>query len=98
MTLRPHPPSSPVSAPTDDGHNTDTMPPDPQHISPILIASTEDDSGSPPVMLIEEDEPSALGFAVRVDAADHFLRFPWAPAGNYTQVAHELPQYIQACM
>ncbi|KAH5401564.1 hypothetical protein HBI32_172400 [Parastagonospora nodorum] len=98
MTIRSHPPSSPVSAPIDDGHNADAMPADSQNISPILIDSTGDDSGSPPVMLIEEDEQSALGFTVRVDAYDHFQRFPWAPAGNYTQVAHELPQYIQASM
>jgi ubiquitin carboxyl-terminal hydrolase 34 len=97
MTIRSHPPSSPVSAPIDPGHIANAMSKHPQNISPILIVSTDDESGSPPVMLIEEDEESAVGFTVQIDAGDHFQHFPWSTAGNYAQVVHDLPQYIQGC-
>jgi ubiquitin carboxyl-terminal hydrolase 34 len=97
MTIRPHPPSSPVYAPVAQGHTANAMPEDPQTISPILIASTERESESPPIMLIGEEEESAAAFALQVDAEDHFHQFPCAYAGNYSKAVHDIPQYIQGC-
>jgi ubiquitin carboxyl-terminal hydrolase 34 len=98
MTIRSHPPSSPVPAADEQGHNANGLPEDIQNLSPLLIASTEDDSDSPPVMVIEEDDGAALGFSVQIDAEDYFRQFPYAHLGNYVQVTHDLPQYIQGSM
>jgi ubiquitin carboxyl-terminal hydrolase 34 len=99
MTIRPHPPSSPVPAAAGQGHSANDMSGDAQNISPILIASTEDESGSPPVMLIsDDDDDTALGHPVQLDSDDHFEHFIWPALGNYTKVVRELPKYIQGCM
>jgi ubiquitin carboxyl-terminal hydrolase 34 len=95
MTIRSHPPSSPVPAAAEQGHNANGLPADLQNISPILMASTEDDSGSPPIMVIEEDDEPAMAFSIPIDAEDHFRQFPYAHLGNYVQVTRDLPQYIQ---
>jgi ubiquitin carboxyl-terminal hydrolase 34 len=71
---------------------------DPQDISPIVIPSTEDEPGSPPVMLIEEDGDAAYGFPVQSDPDDHFDRFVFPALGDYSNVVRELPKYIQGCM
>jgi ubiquitin carboxyl-terminal hydrolase 34 len=94
MTIRPHPPSSPVTA-AHEGHTADGFSEDLQNLSPILIASTEDEPDSPPVMLIEEDDNAPIGFSVQTDAEDYFRAFPYANLGNYMQVTRDLPQYIQ---
>jgi ubiquitin carboxyl-terminal hydrolase 34 len=100
MTIRPHPPSSPVPAAAGQGHSANDLPEDPQNISPMLIASTEEESGSPPVMLVpeEDDDDAALGHPVQLDPDDHFQHFIWPALGNYTKVVRELPKYIQGCM
>jgi ubiquitin carboxyl-terminal hydrolase 34 len=96
MTIRPHPPSSPMPAAAGQGHAANDLPADPQTISPILIASIEDGAGSPPVMLIEEDDDAGLGYPL--DPDDHFERFIWPALGDYSKVVRELPKYIQGCM
>lgn len=98
MTIRSHLPSSPVSAPVEQGHDANTLPGDPQNISPILIASTDDESGSPPIMVIEEDEEPIPGVSVQIDAEDFFQQFPCNAARDYHKTVQELPQYIHGCM
>jgi ubiquitin carboxyl-terminal hydrolase 34 len=99
MTIRSHPPSSPVSAAVEQGHHADAMSDDTQNISPIHIPTTEDEPGSPEVVLIhDDDEPApAPAFSVQMDATHHFQRFPWSAAGDYSQVVRELPKYFQGC-
>jgi ubiquitin carboxyl-terminal hydrolase 34 len=99
MTIRSHPPSSPVSAPVEQGHDANALPGDPQNISPILIANTDDDmSESPPVTLIEEDEEPSPGVSLQVDPEDHFRMFPSNTPGDYYKGVHDIPQYFSACM
>lgn len=98
MTLRPHPPSSPPP-PADEQERTANAP---RHVglpahgqSPIVIDSSDGDSASPPVMVIEDDEPD--GFTVQLDADDYFRRFPFARPGSYASTVRELAQHIQTC-
>jgi ubiquitin carboxyl-terminal hydrolase 34 len=98
MTIRPHPPSSPVPAAAGQGHNANDLLADPQDISPIVIPSTEDEPGSPPIMLIEGDDDAAYGYPVQPDPDDHFERFVFPALGDYSKVVRELPKYIQGCM
>ncbi|KAH7065802.1 hypothetical protein BKA63DRAFT_165338 [Paraphoma chrysanthemicola] len=95
MTIRSHPPSSPVHGDTEHGNDADERLEDPQHLSPVLVAATEDDLSSPPVMAIVDDEDEiAPPFTVQPDAEDLFYRFPFPSLGDYTQVVQELPKYI----
>ncbi|KAH8724367.1 hypothetical protein GQ44DRAFT_773290 [Phaeosphaeriaceae sp. PMI808] len=101
MTIRPHPPSSPVLAAAENDCNAGNgisalphVPHEPHDHSPILVPSTVDETGSPPVMLIDDDEP-AVAFTVHMDAEDHFRRFPFTRLGSYANVVREIPQYIQ---
>jgi ubiquitin carboxyl-terminal hydrolase 34 len=96
MTIRSHPPSSPVTAAHEQGHTANDFSADldMQNLSPILIATTEDESGSPPVMLIDEDGDAPASFPVQTDAEAYFQAFPYGHLGNYLQVTRDLPQYI----
>ncbi|KAF1917381.1 hypothetical protein BDU57DRAFT_537068 [Ampelomyces quisqualis] len=100
MTIRAHPPSSPVPVPVPAAaarrHDANGLSADPQTISPILIATAEDESGSPPVMLIEEDDAPGLDDSVQIDADDHFQQFPWVLRGDYMSTVRELPKFIQS--
>jgi ubiquitin carboxyl-terminal hydrolase 34 len=98
MTIRSHPPSSPVSAPVEQGHDANALPGEPQNISPIVIANTDDMSGSPPVVLIEDDEESIPGVSLQVDPEDYFQQFPSNTPGDYYKGVHDLPQYFSGCM
>ncbi|CAO2651506.1 Nn.00g040760.m01.CDS01 [Neocucurbitaria sp. VM-36] len=95
MTIRSHPPSSPVHAEGEDSNTNglpeDTLPSQPE--SPIVIASSEEDAGSPPVMVIDDDD-EPVGFTVQVDADDHFCQFPFTRLGNYNNMARELTQHV----
>ncbi|KAF1847395.1 uncharacterized protein K460DRAFT_57668 [Cucurbitaria berberidis CBS 394.84] len=96
MTIRSHPPSSPVHAGDEDDSNTngfleDTLPA--QDDLPIVIASPEQESGSPPIMLIDDDDDSPA-FTVQLDAEDHFRQFPFARSGNYSQMVRELTHHV----
>ncbi|KAF1941907.1 hypothetical protein EJ02DRAFT_454745 [Clathrospora elynae] len=98
MTIRPHPPSSPVPAGDEDHGNADTFLEDAlpaPAMSPIVIPSSDDEAGSPPVMIIDDDDDAPVGFAVQLDAEDHFHRFPYAHIGNYSTVIRELTHHIQ---
>lgn len=100
MTIRPHPSSSPVLAATPDGPNANGFVKDAQDMSPILLAVTENDLGSPPLMIIEDDdddEASPPGFVVEIDAEDYFRRFPFSRMGPYPQAILDLPQYVSGC-
>ncbi|CAA9963455.1 Ubiquitin C-terminal hydrolase [Pyrenophora teres f. maculata] len=99
MTIRSHPPSSPVPAGDEAGHGStnhgleDALPTGEQ--SPILIASSEDEPGSPPIMIIDDDDDDdAAGFAVQVDAANHFRQFPYSHVGSYATVVRDLGQHV----
>lgn len=97
MTIRPHPPSSPVPAPAEQGQQADGTPESPQNISPVIMASTEDDDGgSPPVILVEsEDDESAAEHAIHMDPEDYFHQFPWSTSQHYSYVVHDFPKYFQ---
>lgn len=96
MTIRSHPPSSPVPAATEPGQRVDSTPETPQNISPVIMASTEDDAGSPPVVLVEsDDDDNVVDHDIQMDAEDYFHRFPWAIQQHYSYVVHDLPKYIQ---
>lgn len=97
MTIRSHPPSSPVHGETEQGHNANGSLGDPQDPSPVLVASTEDDLPSPPVMAIEDDEEVGPAFSVQPDAEDLFRRFPFPNMGDYADVVQELPKFITGC-
>lgn len=98
MTIRPHPSSSPVPAASPDGPCANGSVKDTQDISPILIAATEEDLGSPPVMIIEDDDgPSPGGYLVQIDAEDYFQRFPFARNGEYPQAILDVQQYVSGC-
>ncbi|KAF2819471.1 hypothetical protein CC86DRAFT_335799 [Ophiobolus disseminans] len=94
MTIRPHPPSSPVPAAPPDGHHANGFSEDPQEISPILIATTEDDLGSPPVVIIDNDDEPAAAYPIQMSADGHFRQFPCLTVGNYAQAVREIAQYI----
>jgi ubiquitin carboxyl-terminal hydrolase 34 len=98
MTIRSHPPSSPVTAAHEQGHTANGFSEDQdlQDLSPILIATTEDEPNSPPVMLIDEDDDAPSGFSV--DAEDYFGAFPYGHLGSYLQVTRDLPQYLHGSM
>lgn len=99
MTIRPHPPSSPVPAGDDQDSSGDTLPEDSapsQRQSPIVILSSEDELGSPPVMIVEDDEPE--DFAVQLDAEDYFRRFPCARLANYAARVRDLSHHISSSM
>lgn len=97
MTIRSHPPSSPVPAAVGQGQHANRTPETSQTISPIIMASTEDDSGSPPVMLVEsDDDDSVVGHTIEMDAEDYFHRFPWASSQQpYIFVVRDLAKYFQ---
>lgn len=62
--------------------------------SPIVIS--EDERGSPPVMLVDvDDDPE--DFAVIPDADDYFLTFPYARSGHYSSMVRDLTQHIKTC-
>ena len=64
--------------------------------SPILITSSEPE-GSPPIMVIDDDEPVA--FAVQMDAEDHFRRFPsFSRSSNYAAMVRDLTQHVHTGM
>ena len=97
MTIRSHPPSSPVRAGDDDHGNASDFPEGPSPTSgqsPILITSSEDERGSPPIMVIDDDY-EAIGFSVQMDAEDYFRRFPYSQHGTYSTVIRDLTQHIQ---
>ncbi|KAF2025393.1 hypothetical protein EK21DRAFT_116870 [Setomelanomma holmii] len=95
MTIRSLPPSSPVHADSEDGHDANDALGEPQDMSPVLLASTEDDLPSPPVIAIDDDDDEAeAGFSVQPDAEDHFQRFPFERLGNYSHIVREIPQYL----
>jgi ubiquitin carboxyl-terminal hydrolase 34 len=101
MTIRSHPPSSPVHAEDEDQPNAndflDGAASDADQ-EPILIASSEDESGSPPIMIIDDDDDDdddeAVGYTVQMDAADHFRRFPYSNLGSYSKVVCDLGVHI----
>lgn len=99
MTIRPHPPSSPVAA--GDGHddhaNSFLEDPLAHDLSPIVIPSAADESDSPPVMILDDDDDEPAAYTVRLDAEDHFRRFPFTRAGNYSTIVRELAQHIHTC-
>jgi ubiquitin carboxyl-terminal hydrolase 34 len=96
MTIRSHPPSSPVHAEdadlSDANDSLDGAAPDADE-EPIVIGSSDDEHGSPPIMIIDDDD-EAVGFSVQLDAADHFRRFPYAHSGNYSQMVGDLGLHI----
>jgi len=100
MTIRSHPPSSPIPAGDEAAHGSAdhvleaALPTSEQ--SPILIPSSEDQPGSPPVMVIDDDDDEAVGFAVQLDAANHFRQFPYSHVGSYATVIRELAQHVYA--
>lgn len=98
MTIRPHPPSSPAPAALPDGQNANGSSEDSQDISPVLVATTEDDLGSPQVVVIEEDDDEhTADYAIQMDADDYFRQFPYPTMGNYAHVVREIPQYLHGC-
>ncbi|KAL1796630.1 hypothetical protein ACET3X_005170 [Alternaria dauci] len=99
MTIRSHPPLSPVRG-GDEHHGNandfleDASPTPAQ--SPILITSSEDERPSPPIMIIDDnDDVEAVAFPVEVDAEDYFRRFPYSQHGGYSTVVRDLAQHIQ---
>ena len=97
MTIRSHPPSSPVHA--EDGHDSTASgrPEDPLPVSddsPVVIPTSEDDAGSPPVMVIDDDDDEPVAFAVQLDAEDYFRQFPFSRTGNYNHTVRELTQHV----
>lgn len=101
MTIRSHPPSSPMRDPEEDAGQADIEPqatPAAIEGSPIIIASTEDDEGSPPVVLIEDDDDDdddvARSYRLQLDAEDHFRRFPFSGHGSYSYIIRELPNHL----
>jgi ubiquitin carboxyl-terminal hydrolase 34 len=101
MTIRSHPPSSPVRAgdnDDDDGSNAGDFLEDTlldQNMSPIVIPSSEeDDSRSPPVLLIDDDDAPTVDFSVQLNANDHFARFPYPHLGTYATMVRQLAQHI----
>lgn len=98
MTIRSHPPSSPVHGGDEDYTNPDNFleaaSPTPGQ-SPILITSSEDERGSPPIMIIDDDDDEADAFSVQVDAEDYFRRFPYAHHGSYSTVVRDLANHVQ---
>jgi ubiquitin carboxyl-terminal hydrolase 34 len=60
--------------------------------SPVIMLSAEDDIGSPPVVLIDDDEPTE---DERLDAEKYFRRFPYTENGDYHTAVRDLAQYIQ---
>lgn len=99
MTIRSHPPSSPAPL-GDDDSNANAFSEDSllaRDDSPIIIPSSEVEPASPPVMVIDDDDP-ALAFTVQLDAEDHFRQFPFARAGNYSSMVRDLTQHINTGM
>jgi ubiquitin carboxyl-terminal hydrolase 34 len=97
MTIRSHPPSSPLHGGDEDHDDPDDFFEDPSPAprqSPILITSSEDERGSPPIMIIEDNDEVG-SFAVQVDAEDHFRRFPYAHNGSYSTVVRDLASHVQ---
>lgn len=103
MTIRSHPPSSPVRAGDDHNHShtgdvAASPSPAPVH-SPILIPSSDDEAASPPIMVVndedEGDNDEAVGLAVHMDPEDYFRRFPYSHVGSYTSVVRDLAQHVQ---
>ncbi|KAH9866726.1 hypothetical protein J1614_008419 [Plenodomus biglobosus] len=100
MTIRPHPPSSPVAADDERHSNTDGAddvdgPAPPQHDSPIAIASSDHGSGgSPPVEVIVDDDDDTP-FTMHIDAEDHFRHFPFNTRGNYCLMVRELIAHVE---
>jgi ubiquitin carboxyl-terminal hydrolase 34 len=97
MTIRSHPPSSPVHGGDEDHATPDDFLEDPSPTpgrSPILITSSEDERGSPPIMIID-DEDETVGFSVQMDAEDYFRRFPYANHGSYSTVVRDLAHHVQ---
>ncbi|KAH7408597.1 hypothetical protein DE146DRAFT_383024 [Phaeosphaeria sp. MPI-PUGE-AT-0046c] len=96
MTIRSHPPSSPVPAAVEQGQQANGTPETPQNTSPVIMASTEDDAGSPSVELVEsEDDESVAEHAIHMDPEDYFHQFPWSSTHHYTYVVRDLPKYFQ---
>ncbi|RMZ67789.1 DFFRY protein [Pyrenophora seminiperda CCB06] len=95
MTIRSHPPSSPVPAGDEAANDVlDNAFPDSEQ-SLILITSSEDEPGSPPVMIIDDDDDDEpVGFAVQIDPANHFREFPYSHIGSHTTVVHDLAQHV----
>ncbi|KAL5114898.1 hypothetical protein ACEQ8H_007216 [Pleosporales sp. CAS-2024a] len=93
----PSSPPSPMSLAATHAPRAEALPDHLGNIAPIRIPSTESEPESPPVMLVHDDPASALGFAVQLDAADYFDRFPCAQAGNYSKAVRDLSHYVQTC-
>ena len=93
MTIRSHPPSSPAR-PVEDLQSAQE--------SPILLPSHDqvdnEDPGSPPVMVIDDEDDEPVAFTVQLDAEDHFRQFPFARLGNYSHMVRELAQHINTGM
>ncbi|USP77841.1 uncharacterized protein yc1106_05115 [Curvularia clavata] len=108
MTIRSHPPSSPARPEHDDHINSLPESPSPAPAqSPILIASSDDEAASPPVMAIDDDDDNdndnddpdeSIGPTVHMDPDEHFRRFPYVPVAatyNYGAVVRDLAQHVQ---
>ena len=100
MTIRSHPPSSPVRPGDDDHSHANSLPESPSPApaqSPILIASSDDEAASPPVMVIDDDDNDAIGPSVHMDPDDHFRRFPYVhvATNSYGTVVRDLAQHVQ---
>ncbi|KAJ4363592.1 hypothetical protein N0V83_009888 [Neocucurbitaria cava] len=96
MTIRSHPPSSPMRAEEGEDATAEGLPEDSlatPNQSPIVIPSSEEDAGSPPVMVIDDDE-EPVGFTVQLDAEDHFSQFPFTRLGNYNHMVQELTKHV----
>ncbi|KAG9189359.1 ubiquitin carboxyl-terminal hydrolase 34 [Alternaria panax] len=98
MTIRSHPPSSPIRGGDEDHGDANDFLEDPSPTpgqSPIIITSSEDERGSPPIMIIDDDDDEAVGFSMQLDAEDYFRQFPYSQHGSYSTVVRDLTQHIQ---
>ncbi|KAF2852699.1 ubiquitin C-terminal hydrolase-like protein [Plenodomus tracheiphilus IPT5] len=96
MTIRPHPPSSPMAAGDEapgNTHGPHCSPVPPPNQSPIAIASSDEGSTSPPVEIIVDDEDAS--FTVLVDPDEHFRQFPFNSSRNCCVMVRELTAHIE---
>jgi ubiquitin carboxyl-terminal hydrolase 34 len=96
MTIRSHPPSSPIHAEDEDHPDAndllDDAVSDPDQ-EPIVIGSSEDEPGSPPIMIIDDDD-EADDFGVHMDAVDQFRQFPYSNRSSYSKMVGDLGLHI----
>lgn len=97
MTIRSHPPSSPLAASAHESSKEGTPSPEQTETaraqSPIIIVGSDEEAGSPPIELVqEEDDSDAL--AIQLDHVDHFHQFPYIRYGDYTQTVRDLAHHF----